>query len=295
MQLNDLLQFNFMSVPTLFVEHLSPTEKMLAEEALLKAYESFAQQNYDIHPDLLLKSSFYPDVVEKFLVKLPIEHPTVTGLAMANIDVSFRVLTENYNTPLGEKIELTILSHPDAVLELQEWAFATKQTLRYSLDVYTPAIYQSLLTAWRFVLRFSPTDESEFFSVMQEAHRIYGMKNTHEGALLRLIQTGNDSQQVRSMLAEHPRTAIIGATLLKDTELLTRWLQYPQWAYHALKYVGAHMTPNQTQMAFQALVRILPWAYQYLAESGLKDTDPITYNSHMAIAKNKWKNLFETS
>lgn len=295
MTLAELSKIVILNTPPLYVKDMSTSAREQMGSELSTHVATFSQKNYDLPPELLLKCSFFPDVVEALLPKLPVESPTITGLAMANIDAAFRVLTENYNTPLGEKLELTVLSHPEAVLELQEWAFAMKQTLRYSMDVYLPAIYQSLISAWKFFSRFSPVSESEFFSIMKEAHKVYGVTATHEGALISLLEDNNDSQQVRGLLSTHPRTALIGALVTEDTSILEKWLTYPQWAYHALKYLSNKLSEEQQQQCYQALVRLLPWAYQYFKEAGIYKNDKACYESHMSIATVKWQNLYVIS
>lgn len=294
--LQSYLKIGFLETPRAYTDDMGKGERDAICEALKaklpdpRNYANDEGAQSAISPGLVLKCSYFPHIIEEYMLTLRPTNSLINGLVCANHDTAMRLLMHHYTAAIGEKLELILLSNPEAVLELLDWSRANKTGLRYSLDVYLPAIYQDISAAWRYFQRYDKVDEHEFFDILWEAYGGERRSLTPQGALLRYIQRGGEPD---SQVSLNPKTAIAAAILSKNIELCINWVTYPKWAYHILKEMGKYMTDEQKQTAMQALIRILPWTYQYMVDTHLREKSPSIYQTYMSVAATKWENITE--
>jgi len=287
------LQLKFLEIPPLYVQNMPAEERArIVGELKNELHQRAENVGYaNIKPGLLLKCSYFPEVLEDFVYNLPETSPVIAGIVTANMDVALRLLVSGYDTPLGESIELLLLSHPEAILELFEWSASNKNPLRYSMDVYLPAIYQDISAAWRYFQRFEPLSKDDFFAALGEAYRLNSLDVAPQGALLRLLRDNNTTKANLRAVSLHPKTAIAAAYLLDKPKLAQEWMDFPKWAYHIVKFLYPQLTKEDKEHCLHAMVRVLPWMYQVAEDTNLKTTEPLMYNSFMNVAATKWTNI----
>lgn len=295
--LEEYLRLRYLESPNAYIQDMPESERITIQGELREKLReqdlgaNFPEGAKSSISGLLLKLSYFPEVLEEFIVRIRPTNTLVNGIVSANTETALRLLQTYYTEPLGEKIEVLLLSNPEAVFELLEWAWANKITLRYSLDAYIPSLYQDIGTAWRYLNRTRKIDEEEFFDIIREA---YGKRSilTPQGALLAyIIDGGRPSAQV----VLNPKTALAAAALTKNADYCGDWLVYPKWAYHALMFLGDSLGTEQKQTALQSLVRILPWTYQFMRDTHMKDRNNDIYQSYMSVAATKWQNILDYS
>ena len=287
------LQLKFLEAPTLYTANMPQEEReRIVAELRNELRQRVATVGYsNIRPGMLLKCSYFPEVLEDFVYTLPETSPLISGIVTANMDVALRLLVSKYDTPMGESIELLLLSHPEAILELFEWSAANKHPLRYSMDVYLPSIYKDISSAWRYFQRFEPIDKDTFFATLGEAYRLNSLDVAPQGGLLRLLRDNNTTKANLRAIALHPKTAIAAAYLLEKPKLVGEWMDFPKWAYHILKFLHPILTPEDKEHCIHAMVRVLPWMYQAVEDTNLKTTSPELYNKYLNVATTKWINI----
>lgn len=294
--LQSYLNISFLETPLAYTKDMSESERDTICKALktkLPDPRNYANDEGGpsaISPGLLLKCSYFPHIIEEYILTLRPTNTLINGLVCANHDTAMRLLMHHYTAAIGEKLELILMSNPEAVLELLEWSHANKTSLRYSLDVYLPAIYQDISAAWRYFQRYGKVEEKEFFDILWEAYGGKGRGLTPQSALLQYIQEGGEPDK---QIMLNPKTAIAAAILSKNINLCINWITYPKWAYHILRELSKYMTDAQKQTAMQALVRILPWTYQYMVDTRLREKSPSIYQTYMSVAATKWENITE--
>ena len=178
------------------------------------------------------------------------------------------------------------MGRPEMVFRIKEWSLKTKTKLRYSEDVYLLSVLQDFLWAWAYFRTFKSDDSEEF---LREIHAVLS-GDTPNAALFKLCMgyIGPEEEAAKAVRL-NPATAIIAASHIEGcpAEVIDPWTAYPIWAYHILTGVK-NLSESQKQNCMQALVRSLPWAYEYFTAARLKDTDPEKYDELMRVAIEKW-------
>ena len=286
-----MLDARLLSFPDAYTSHLSETEFDKKSEELREKIESFiSETNPEIPPFLLYKLSFFPKIAEIILTQIPTSNNAFGIIASSNPYSAFRILVSNYEENIGEKLEILLLCHPESVLKLLEWSFASKTPLRYAEDIYLRAIMQDFTCAWAYFRKFRNGNADEFLKNIRKIH-CRDNPMSPQGAFYKLcFEKRPLSEPMLNLLKLEPKIALLTTILFDECPryILDAWAPYPNWAYHILINIE-DLSNDISQNCLQSLIRALPWMYQYLHDIRQKERSEPAYNKLMATAVAKWK------
>lgn len=276
--------------PDAYRADMSPKESEPISRRLKERAERAISETGRIPATLLYKLSFYPEVAEALLYSLKDMQGIFGLIASSNPEAAFRMMTVNYDSGLGAKLEILLLSSPEYSLKILEWSFATKTPLHYSEEAYLHSVYEDFSCGWAYHKKFRGGGSAEFLESMRAVH-CADAGESPQGAFYKLCFEGIPlSRPTLNIVKLHPKISVMTALLFPECphDILITWSEYPVWAYHILTNLR-EIPPEIAQNCIQTLVRALPWLYQYLTEINQKERENSSYNRLMSIAVRKWK------